>query len=147
MQEEVLQFQEVEFGSEDYKTAITLRDEVLRKPLGLKYTQEQLDAEQDSWHLVCKHGQAVVGCLILKPEDSTIIRMRQFAVDKDFQGTGVGKYLAEKAEGLARERGFSEIVLNAREVVLGFYEKQGYRKEGDRFIEVTIPHFRMRKKL
>jgi predicted GNAT family N-acyltransferase len=142
-----LQFQEARFGSDDYHASIELRYEALRKPLGMHYTPDQLEAEKNSWHLVCKDRDSVVACLVLKPEDFGIIRMRQFAVRELLQGKGVGRFLAMKAENLARKRGFTEIVLHAREAVIGFYEKLGFVKEGERFTEVTLPHFRMRKKL
>ena len=39
------------------------------------------------------------------------------------------------------------MVLHARETAVGFYEKLGYKTSGDKFIEVTIPHFPMQKEL
>jgi hypothetical protein len=37
--------------------------------------------------------------------------------------------------------------LDARETAVGFYKKLGYAIGGDEFIEVTVPHFRMVKRL
>jgi len=39
------------------------------------------------------------------------------------------------------------MTMHARKSAEVFYEKQGYAPYGDEFIEVTIPHIEMRKKL
>ena len=146
MQTDALEFQEIVFGTEDYQKAVSVRDSVLRKPLGLQYTAEQLQTEGDSRHLVCRLGSEIVGTVILKPESPKVVRMRQFAVKEEHQRKGVGRFLAIKSEDLAKQEGFEEILLHARESVLPFYEKLGYQAEGERFTEVTLPHLKMRKK-
>jgi predicted GNAT family N-acyltransferase len=51
------------------------------------------------------------------------------------------------AENLARDRGYKKITMHARQNAVGFYEKMGYRRVGDAFIEITIPHYVMEKDL
>lgn len=138
---------EIEYGSEQYRQQVALRHIVLREPLGLQYSEHDLLTESDSFHLVCRQGETMVACLIIKPLNTGIAQMRQFAVHPDYQGKGIGMQLLRFAESFSRERGFNEIELHAREVALGFYRKAGYIAEGERFIEVTLPHFAMRKKL
>jgi hypothetical protein len=38
-------------------------------------------------------------------------------------------------------------MMHARKTAVGFYEKQGYEILGDEFLEVSVPHYEMRKKL
>ncbi len=74
--------------------------------------------------------------------------MRQVAVDPALQRQGVGAFLLAEAEVVARRLGVVEIVANVREVALEFYLAYGYELvDGERFIEVTIPHYRMVKVL
>jgi predicted GNAT family N-acyltransferase len=73
--------------------------------------------------------------------------MRQLAVREDFRGKGIGRALARFPESFARDHGYVEIVLHARETAVGIYEKKGYKVARDRFTEVTIPHVPMRKRL
>jgi len=73
--------------------------------------------------------------------------MRQVAVDGTYQAKGIGKKLVEYSERLALEKNFDKIILNARDTAVKFYLKLGYRIEGEMFIEVEIPHYRMSKKL
>jgi ribosomal protein S18 acetylase RimI-like enzyme len=137
----------VDHGSTEYDETVALRDEVLRKPLGLSYDPAELSGEKDSFHFALRAGDQLVACLMLKPLEEERIKMRQLAVREDFQKKGFGRELVSYAESFAKERGFAEIVLHARETALGFYEKLGYQVEGDCFTEVGLPHFSVRKKL
>jgi len=65
----------------------------------------------------------------------------------DLQGKGIGRALMQFAENLARDRGYKKITMHARKNALGFYEKMGYRKSGNEFLEITIPHYVMAKEL
>ncbi len=58
---------QVAHGSPEYWATVQLRDSVLRKPLGLQFSAEELDAEKDSHHLACYRGERLVGCLVLRP--------------------------------------------------------------------------------
>ena len=139
---------EIEFATPEYDDAVRLRYEVLRKPLGLEYTAEELAAEYDNHHLAAyaNNGQ-LLGYLNLTPSDGGAIKMRQVAVTPQAHGIGVGKKLVEASEILARRLGYQTMVLHARETAVAFYKKLEYKTVGERFEEVTIPHFRMEKPL
>jgi len=140
-----IEIKEIAFGDEDYKKEIELRYIILRKPLGLNYTEEQLAAEKDEFHFAAFDGDKLVGCLLMKAIGNDEIKMRQVAVDEDYQGKGVGKSLVLFSEKFAAENGFSLITLHARKTAVPFYEKLGYKIVGEEFIEVTLPHFKMKK--
>ena len=137
----------IEHGSGEYEEAVALRDEVLRKPLGLSYDPAELAREKDSFHLAFRERAELVACLVLKPLDERCIKMRQLAVRESSQGKGFGRELVNYAESFVRERGYAEIVLHARETARGFYEKLGYEAEAGSFTEVGLPHVFMRKML
>lgn len=134
-------------GTKEYEDTLVLRYEVLRKPLGLSYDPRELAEEDDSFHIATRLEGKVVACLVLKPLDERCIKMRQLAVRESSQGKGFGRKLVNYAESFAKERGYSEIVLHARETARGFYEKLSYQTEGNPFTEVGLPHLAMRKKL
>ncbi len=130
-------------NSPEYEAEVRLRSSVLRQPLGLSFSADELSAEADSHHVGCYVGGRLVGCLVLKPIDARQIQMRQVAVDEKAKGRGVGRTLVKYSEDLARTLGFQEMVLHAREPAVPFYERLGYARVGDRFMEVTIPHWVM----
>ncbi len=138
---------EIQHGSAEYWKTAAFRDRLLRKPLGLQFTPTELEAESDSYHLACYQDDTLVACVVLKPVSSGKIRMRQLIVAEQYQRQGIGTALVARAESFARELGFHEMVMHARETAVPFYERLGYEKEGEQFIDVTIPHFFMRKRL
>ncbi len=137
----------IEHGSPAYEETVALRNDVLRKPLGLGFTPEQLGAEGSDIHVACYDDGRLVGCLILTPLDGEEVKMRQVAVAEGVQGKGIGTEMVLFSERLASGRGFRRMVLNARETAVPFYERLGYRREGERFEEVTIPHWKMGKSM
>ena len=145
--ESVTVYSEITYGSDEYHRTVALRDEILRKPLGLAFSTGELAAEKDSFHLVCYQDGNLAACVVLKPVSSGKIHMRQLAVGTSFQGRGIGTALVVWAESFVLRHGYHEIIMHARESASGFYGKLGYVRQGDSFIEVTIPHVLMRKVL
>jgi predicted GNAT family N-acyltransferase len=138
---------QIQYGTREYDEELMLRTKILREPLGLTFTAEQLKAEEQEYHLGAFWGEKLVGCLILKPDSDKLVQMRQVAVAADLQGKGIGREMVLFAEKFIVNKGYTRIILHAREVVVSFYEKLGYRCEGDIFIEVTIPHRTMIKEI
>ncbi|MCB9245829.1 MAG: GNAT family N-acetyltransferase [Flavobacteriales bacterium] len=143
-----MEYRLLEFGSPEQIDSVRLREAVLRVPLGMSFTQEELQAEADELHVAAldKAGK-ILGILLLKPVDGTTLKMRQVAVRPDLQGKGIGKGLVLFAEELCRSRGINRITLHAREPVVPFYEALGYGVDSGPFQEVGIPHFAMSRKL
>ncbi|MCB0544683.1 MAG: GNAT family N-acetyltransferase [Saprospiraceae bacterium] len=142
----MVQIYQISFGTPEYDEAVALRHEVLRRPLGLEYLPEQLAREYDEIHLVAADATGrLVAYLNLSPQTDEEVKMRQVAVDPSCQGKGIGKALVAASERLARDLGFRHMTLHAREHAVDFYLQQGYQTVGDRFEEVTIPHFKMEK--
>jgi len=140
-----VEIKHIAFGGAEHKKEIELRYKVLRQPLGLNYTQEQLKAEKDEFHFAAFDGEKLIGCLLMNAIDKEEIKMRQVAVDEDDQRKGIGKALVFYSEKFAAEKGFSLITLHARKTAVPFYEKLGYKIVGNEFTEVTLPHFKMKK--
>lgn len=142
-----VEFRLIGYGTPEYKKEVQLRYEVLRKPLGLEFSEKELKEEStNEYHLCAFVKDELVGCLLLKSTGFSSAKMRQMAIAPKWQNKGIGTALVKFAEKFAREeKRVSEIVLHARERAVKFYLKQGYKTVGDDFIEVTIPHFIMRK--
>jgi GNAT superfamily N-acetyltransferase len=84
---------------------------------------------------------------MLSPRERGDIQMRQIAVVPESQRQGIGRALVEYSEAWARNAGYRRMILHARETAAAFYEKLGYAKVGDRFVEVTLYHWAMEKRL
>ena len=137
---------EIEVSSELYRQEVELRDEILRKPIGLKLL-ERIEEEAACRHFGLVDAEVLVACLIVVPWGEEMVQIRQMAVRTDRQGTGLGRRLMEEVEIRIRTAGIRHVFLNARVTAIGFYESLGYREVGDCFTEVGIPHQRMEKLL
>ena len=135
---------EIEFGSELYREERLLRDEMLRKPIGLALP-ERMEDEGACRHFGLVKTGRLEACLIVVPREAGVVQIRQMAVRAERQGRGLGRALMDAAEAAIRADGIDRIYLNARATAVGFYEKLGYRVVGKPFTEVGIPHRRMEK--
>jgi N-acetylglutamate synthase-like GNAT family acetyltransferase len=75
-------------------------------------------------------------------------QVRCVAVATDQQGKGVGKAIMLALEGQAAKLGWNEIVLEARENAVPFYQSIGYEIEKESYLLFgEIQHYRMKKAL
>ena len=137
----------IDHGSREYQQMVHLRNEILRKPLGLEFTPEELEKEKDEILIGAFEDEKMLGCCMLIKVDKATVRLRQMAVLNNLQGKGIGRALMQFAENIARDRGYWKIIMHARASAIGFYEKLGYHVSGNEFVEVTLPHFTMEKRL
>lgn len=125
-----------------------LREEVLRRPLGLSLRDEDLSGEVvEHIFIVEDEDRKVFGCLMLRPLEAGTGKLRQMAVTAYLQGQGIGTALLKAAEDFAREIGMSRLILHARAAAIPFYERAGYAVSSEVFEEVGIPHRAMQKGL
>lgn len=140
-----LEIKIINYGDDDYLNSLALRNKILREPIGLKLSENDTKDEDKQIHFGAFLNNKLVGCLILYPQNSDKIKMRQLAVSTENQGEGIGKNLVISAEKYAKDNGFSIITLHARLTVKEFYLKLGYKQKGEEFIEQNIPHIYMYK--
>jgi predicted GNAT family N-acyltransferase len=137
----------IDHGTKEYQQMVQLRNEILRKPLGLAFEKDELEKEKEDILMGAFEDDRLLGCCLMTKTDDATLRLRQMAVPNNMQGKGVGRALMIFAENIARDLGFKRLCMHARSTATGFYQKLGYRISGDEFIEVTIPHYVMEKDL
>jgi predicted GNAT family N-acyltransferase len=137
----------IDHGSPEYQQMVQLRNDILRKPLGLVFIPEELEKEKEDILIGAFEEDKMLGCCMLINTEPGTVRLRQMAVINTLQGKGIGKALMQFAENIARDRGFRKITMHARKTATGFYEKLGYSTNGEEFLEVTLPHVVMEKRL
>lgn len=140
-----LEYKTITYGSAEYEAEIDLRTRVLREPLGLEFTDEQLAEEANQIHLGAFLGDDLIACLVFVLVNDTTLKMRQVAVEPEMQRQGIGLKLVSYSEYFAIEKGYCRIELHARNTALQFYIDSGYEVEGEEFTEVGIPHRKMAK--
>lgn len=126
---------------------VELRNEILRKPLGLVFDPEELARENEDILIATFEEDKMLGCCLLTKVDNQCVRLRQMAVQNNLQGKGIGSAMMNYAENVARDAGYNKVIMDARKTAIGFYEKLGYKVTGNEFEEITVHHLIMEKKL
>jgi len=137
----------IAYQSPEYDEMLALRYKKLRAPLGLNFSEEDLQREKDDIFIACSENGQIIGCCILVRLSAETLKLRQMAVDNHWQGKQVGTNIMAFAEQYAIDNGYSEICLHARKTASEFYVKCGYTGSGEEFTEVGIPHVFMQKRL
>jgi len=137
-------FEIIEYGSTDYSRAVSLREEILRKPLGLTFLPKELEYEKDHIHIVGFIEDDICATAVLVPEGD-VCKMQRVVVKADIQAKGIGSTMMKFCEEIAQANGFKAIYCHARNTAVSFYLKNKYLPEGDYFDEDSIPHLKMRK--
>ena len=134
-------------GSDLYRQSLRLREAILRRPLGLMLTEEELADDALRQHFCAISYGVVIGTVSLKPLDEGTLRLKQMAVAENRRREGIGARLLAYAEDWARGAGFLLMVLNARISSESFYARFNYVAEAEPFDENTVRHIKMTKRL
>lgn len=118
-----------------------IRTRVFVEEQGVPAELEWDAADADCWHAVARDAQGVpVGTGRLLP-DGHIGRM---AVLAEARGSGVGMAILLALIAQARTLGYAEVMLNAQTHAESFYQRAGFVREGEIFMEAGIEHISMR---
>lgn len=93
-------------------------------------------------HVWLAEGDVVLGCLRILDDTSGVLRVGRVCTSSEARGTGAGARLMTAALDVI---GDTESVLGAQTYATGFYERFGYRAEGEPYDEDGIPHITMRR--
>ncbi len=116
------------------------------------------DEEWDRWDALCVHAIAVAddGAVVgtgrllpaaFDPDPGRTAHIGRMAVMAPARRGGVGGLILACLMREARAQGFSAAELNAQSRVARFYARHGFVATGAEFLEVGIPHVKMRAPL
>lgn len=142
----IMRFKVLTYGTPEYYQAVSLRENILRKPLGQVFSPQELEAESAHIHMGGYDNSRLLATAVLVPEGD-VYKMQRVAVLPDFQGQGIGGELLKFCEAYVKDRGGKYIYCHARDSAVSFYEKNHYRSFGNYFDEDGIPHLKMSKDL
>lgn len=122
----------------------TVRGEVFQREQGVPEELEWDDLDAVAVHVLARDtfGNAI-GCGRLLPDG----HIGRVAVLRHWRGKGVGTEIMQVLIALARERGHDELHLNAQTQAVPFYERLGFRAQGEEFLDAGIPHRHMHRRL
>ena len=140
-------YRQISTHDPEYALEKELRNRVLRLPLGLHLSEQDMRDEDEQVHLVAMDGRGrVIGCVLVAFSGS-VAKARQLAIDDAYRGGGIGTELMKRAEQAVLARNVRTVTLHGRVTARGYFEKLGYTAVSEVFTEVTIPHIAMQKHL
>jgi predicted GNAT family N-acyltransferase len=144
----------------DRRAAWQIREAVFVGEQGIAEWVERDGLDDIAWHLVAWDANGPVGTVRLLPLDedhrpvpaaevarARIAKIGRMAVLASKRRLGIGRQLLDAVLDLARRERLERAELSAQEYVVCFYERAGFRAEGDPYIEAGIPHRRMSRGL
>ncbi|RJG04215.1 GNAT family N-acetyltransferase [Noviherbaspirillum sedimenti] len=124
--------------------ARAVRSEVFIVEQNVPVELEWDEMDEVSLHAIARDASgAACGTGRLLP-DGHIGRM---AVRRETRGQGVGAAILAALMQAARQRGQSQVMLNAQIQAQGFYARFGFAGEGEEFEDAGIAHIHMRCRL
>lgn len=132
----------------EWKAYYALRFNVLREPWNQPPGSEVLADEDQAIHAIAVEGEEVLGVARMHESSPNQGQVRCVAIATAAQGKGIGKTIMAYLEDQAKTKGWTEIVLEARENAVPFYEKIGYTIIAESYLLFgEIQHYRMSKTL
>lgn len=123
-----------------------IRTEVFMKEQG--FHNEFDDIDRISKHLVMfDGGKGVATCRVFWDEKEQCYDIGRVAVVKEYREQGIGEKMMLSAEQCIQSVGGKEAVLSGQVRVVPFYEKMGYKRQGEEYLDEGCPHVKLKKEL
>ncbi len=68
---------QIDHGTKEYRQMVELRNEILRKPLDMLLTKEELEKEKHDILIGAFEEEKILGCCLLTRIDNNSVRLRQ----------------------------------------------------------------------
>ncbi len=139
-------FIKISFKYGDSTDTHPLRIEVFEGEQG--FVDDVDDIDKIAWHLAIFDGNEIIGCArLFSEDDKTLYHAGRIAVKKNRRSEGIGFKIMELLKEKAIEIGADSLVLSSQMQAAGFYEKCGYEKDGEIYLDQDCPHIDMVLKL
>lgn len=132
-------------SSADFLHAMQIRNEVFVQEQGVPASEEYDGFDDEAKHFIALHEREYAGTARYRRTEKGI-KLERFAVLAKHRRKGVGEALLDAVmSDISRdiEMGKAKIYIHAQTQAIPFWETEGFKVEGDEFIEAEIPHFKM----
>lgn len=132
----------------EWESYYNLRYRILRQPWNQPRGSERNEGDDSAIHAAFFENSIIIGVARLDLMVNDFGQIRFMAVETNNQGKGIGEKLMLHLEGIAFQNGRIKIILHAREIAIGFYQKLGYELiEKSHLLFGEIQHYLMEKSL
>lgn len=103
--------------------------------------------DETAIHLIAYWGNEPIGTARIRYLQPHLTKIERVAVLSAYRGRGVGNALVQQAIVFLKSQNVPEVKLNAQVQAQSFYQKLGFKPQGEVFEEAGILHVEMRQKL
>ena len=128
------------------KEAKEIRETVFVKEQGFKKEFDEVD-NLARHMIIYEEEQPISTCRFYFNEEKQSFIIGRIAVRKEYRGKGIGRKMLKEAEDIIRQDGGKSTMISGQVRVEKFYEKLGYQKQGEVFLDEDCPHIWMKKVL
>ena len=124
--------------------AKAIRTEVFQKEQGIATEIDFDGKDNEADHIIAYFDEKPVGTMRIRYVDGgKIAKIERMAVLREFRGQSIGGQMMEYVFSYLKDKKIEKATLDAQEHAKKFYEKLGFKQEGEIFMEVGIPHIKM----
>lgn len=134
------------YGKNDIAKCYNVRKKVFIEEQGFSPDTEFDDIDNLAYHLLLCEGEKAVATARLF-HDGHSYHCGRICVLKEYRGKNIGLMVMNELENKARELGADFLELSAQIQAAIFYEKAGYTKFGEEYMDEHCPHIMMRKEI
>lgn len=129
----------------DLDAAFTIREQVFQQEQGVPATKEHDEHDRrDARHYLARAADGTPAGAARWRQTENGVKLERFAVLAAFRNQEIGAALLRAVLADVRaELPDAAVYLNAQLRAVPFYERHGFRKEGEMFEEAGIQHYRM----
>ncbi|MFP4298180.1 MAG: GNAT family N-acetyltransferase [Spirulinaceae cyanobacterium] len=120
-----------------------IRHTVFQIEQGVSADLEFDGKDEQCEHLIAYQKGEALGTTRLRELDSHTLKIERLAVMQTARKQGIATALMQAAIQFARDRDYTQIVLNAQTYIKPFYLKLGFEPVGEEFLEAGIVHIKM----
>ena len=102
--------------------------------------------DSKSEHVILYNNKKAIGCARIRYINKDM-KLERLAILDKYRGQGHGQELMKFIVEYAKKQDVNNIIMSAQQYLERFYEKFGFKKEGESYEEVGIPHIKMYRKI
>lgn len=125
------------------KGAKEIREKVFVEEQGFYNEFDELDNK--ALHLEVYEDDKAIACGRLYQKEDTIYAIGRVGVLKEYRGQHYGALVIDLLEQKCKQLGASRIEASAQVYAAGFYEKKGFKRIGEEYLDETCPHITVYK--
>jgi predicted GNAT family N-acyltransferase len=137
-------------NNNELERCLNIRNEVftIEKGISKEIEVDENDNLNSGYeHFVATCNENDMGAFRCIKISNDTVKIQRFCVLKQYRKQGIGKRIIEDVEDYYKAKEITKLELDAKFSVCGFYEKCGFEKVSDIFIEAGVEHIKMVKKI